>query len=844
MTGANRTATHSDASPGAAATRADLLALSPDDLATLTNRGTVKRAQKEVEAGEPRATIEEEPGGRVVVRWSDGIVCEFRAGGTIHDAKCSSNSPGISRHVVRSVLCYQRHHSRPSERDEATPSDVLHGETNRSESAQSGTPHRESAQHETTQHESTQHESTQHETAQHETTQTESAQNETAREKAEKDCAVGRATVKEETASGFVTATPSAGPVSPGNAPPAKIASATTARLQSWDPGQFTDEQLTACYGAAAVARARARFAQGVLVEVTRGAKPTARFLDEASIVRFLVPNDLRYASADCSESQWGLWVSLAVWSFRRLAAEETAGMLSLQLQSVEVPRDTLGQWQTLLQELCRDGFAGVAPTWCQRMTRLHGRLEADGLAWPAELAVELQQLVEQYQAHDARFDPDHVVAVIGESLARARAIARGSEAVPQLLVRGGKTDRASEIRSSRFIGIGLGAAFSRRNVTLSAFVQDVNSGHVGVIERVFANPAQGSGEAPRSLAMLAATTLARGVSLGAIGMSQLILQAGKRTANDRLIPPRGSSGLTVNPQTFQWEQLRPPLAVEGFAQLRARLRFLPPSYLRPRRATEGLFCVELAGCDGVAFDGARQQLEATLRDRDRETARLIHPYFDRAADGFQSLSRTLHEAGERLRFVCGHAKLDGLGLSIRPVAVVFDDQGRRTGVCPWFSRGSSAAGTAVSADSVAGTDSVAGSAHESESPAKFGATDDEAGECSETAMDTSSPSSTSLADEADGGGRVCTEFIAAWRETLGDLLVTGLLRAPRDSFGAVRRLADRSGRIGFVRVARALRELSLELDRRDRDLRWDAGRAAAMVAHHCLLAMVAVESC
>ncbi|HND52176.1 MAG TPA: hypothetical protein PLV92_07260, partial [Pirellulaceae bacterium] len=796
----------------------------PDDLATLTNRGTVKRAQKEVEAGEPRATIEEEPGGRVVVRWSDGIVCEFRAGGTIRDANCSSNSPGISRHVVRSVLFYQRHHSRPSERDEATPSDVLHGETKRSESAQSGTPHSEAAQLEAAQNEA--------------------AQNEAAREKAEKDSAAGRATVKEETASGVAAATPSAGPVSLGNAPPAKNASATTARLQSWDPGQFTDEQLTACYGAAAVARARARFAQGVLVEVTRGAKPTARFLDESSIVRFLVPNDLRYASADCSESQWGLWVSMAVWSFRRLAAEETAGMLSLQLQAVEVPRDTLDQWQTLLQELCRDGFAGVAPTWCQRMTRLHGRLEADGLAWPAELAGELQQIVEQYQAHDARFDPEHAVAVIGESLARTRAIARGSEAVPQLLVRGGKTDRASEIRGSRFIGVGLGAAISRRNVTLSAFVQDVNSGHVGVIERVFANPAQGSSEAPRSLVTLAATTIARGVSLGAIGMSQLILQAGKRTANDRLIPPRGSSGLTVNPQTFQWEQLRPPLAVEGLAQLRARLRFLPPSYLRPRRATEGLFCVELAGCDGVAFDGARQQLEATLRDRDGETARLIHPYFDRAADGFQSLSRTLHEAGERLRFVCGHAKLDGRGLSIRPVAVVFDDQGRRTGVCPWFSRGSPAADRAVAADSVASTDSVAGAAHESNSSAKLGASDDEAGECAEVAMDASPPSSTSLVDEIDGGDRVCAEFIAAWRETLGDLLVTGLVRAPRDSCDAVRRLADRSGRIGFVRVAHALQELSGELDRRDLELRWDAGRAAAMVAHHCLLATVAVESC
>src|SRR5262249_47732715 len=86
----------------------DLLALTPDDLATLTNRGTVKRAQKEIEAGEPTFEICEGEGGDILFRWSDGITCRFPAGRPVHDAVCSSGPAGISPHIIRSILAYQK----------------------------------------------------------------------------------------------------------------------------------------------------------------------------------------------------------------------------------------------------------------------------------------------------------------------------------------------------------------------------------------------------------------------------------------------------------------------------------------------------------------------------------------------------------------------------------------------------------------------------------------------------------------------------------------------------------------------------------------------------------------
>ena len=83
--------------------RTDLLALSPDDLAAITNRGAVKRAERELKAGTPAFEIADTPGGELVVKWSDGITCRFPPGKPLHDAVCSSGVAGISRHVVRSV---------------------------------------------------------------------------------------------------------------------------------------------------------------------------------------------------------------------------------------------------------------------------------------------------------------------------------------------------------------------------------------------------------------------------------------------------------------------------------------------------------------------------------------------------------------------------------------------------------------------------------------------------------------------------------------------------------------------------------------------------------------------
>src|SRR5215469_11201023 len=92
--------------------RTDLLALSLDDLAALTNRGTVKRAQREIDTNECSGDIAETPEGDVTVKWSDGVECRIAAGAVLSDGRCSCAAVGLCRHLIRTVLAYQQQAAR------------------------------------------------------------------------------------------------------------------------------------------------------------------------------------------------------------------------------------------------------------------------------------------------------------------------------------------------------------------------------------------------------------------------------------------------------------------------------------------------------------------------------------------------------------------------------------------------------------------------------------------------------------------------------------------------------------------------------------------------------------
>ncbi|NHO80677.1 hypothetical protein [Micromonospora sp. CMU55-4] len=100
-------------------TRDDLIALTPDVLAALSNRGLVKRATREVDAGE-RPVLTEDADGAVRAAYPDGVTVTLPVGGGLAAGICSCPAPGVCRHLLSVVLTYQRTHADAPAR-EATP---------------------------------------------------------------------------------------------------------------------------------------------------------------------------------------------------------------------------------------------------------------------------------------------------------------------------------------------------------------------------------------------------------------------------------------------------------------------------------------------------------------------------------------------------------------------------------------------------------------------------------------------------------------------------------------------------------------------------------------------------
>ena len=86
--------------------REDLLELTPQALTALANAGFVKRAQREVAAGQlPTLTIDDQ--GVVTAVFDDGVETRFPPGVGLHDAPCNCPASGMCRHRVTLVLAWQ-----------------------------------------------------------------------------------------------------------------------------------------------------------------------------------------------------------------------------------------------------------------------------------------------------------------------------------------------------------------------------------------------------------------------------------------------------------------------------------------------------------------------------------------------------------------------------------------------------------------------------------------------------------------------------------------------------------------------------------------------------------------
>jgi hypothetical protein len=103
--------------------RGDLLALTTDALAALANRGLVKRAVKDLDAGTaPTLSLED---GALRAVFPDGAEATLPAEGGLEAASCTCGAPGKCRHRIGAVLAYQREQEAPqADQPDQAPAEI------------------------------------------------------------------------------------------------------------------------------------------------------------------------------------------------------------------------------------------------------------------------------------------------------------------------------------------------------------------------------------------------------------------------------------------------------------------------------------------------------------------------------------------------------------------------------------------------------------------------------------------------------------------------------------------------------------------------------------------------
>ena len=87
--------------------RTDLLTLTTEDLTLLSNRGLVKRAQRELAAGQLTYQLTQTADAGLRFDWSDGVTCYLPEAEVLCDRHCTCTALSICRHLIRSILAYQ-----------------------------------------------------------------------------------------------------------------------------------------------------------------------------------------------------------------------------------------------------------------------------------------------------------------------------------------------------------------------------------------------------------------------------------------------------------------------------------------------------------------------------------------------------------------------------------------------------------------------------------------------------------------------------------------------------------------------------------------------------------------
>ncbi|MEV0407034.1 hypothetical protein [Actinoallomurus sp. NPDC050550] len=645
--------------------RADLLALTPDALAALANRGLVKRATKELDAGNAPA-VDVAPDGAVHGRFPDGAEALLPDGGGLEGASCTCAATGVCRHRIGLILAYQRQAAEGGRAADAES-------TAFGEAAPAGTAPGKGA------------------ISGGERNVPDPAAGETdaagarvveAGESTEPAAPVGGAgaagppaqmanhgaepaladSADPVRAAGPADSTGAAGPPMNAGRPP----------WSPWSPGAFDDEALARALGQRALTAARRTHRAGYSARIRRPtpADPVAAVELPTCTVRFLVPGELGYVHTDAAAGLRGEVITLAAWAFR--AADERG----LRGEDVRVDvggrpgggpgRSGLEAVVGLVDEVLLEGAVHAGPLQPAALRRASRELTTRDLHWPASALDDLTEQLAAYQDRAARYAPETLAWLLAEVHARHRA-SRHPGGLPRAQVLGTDESAETPLRQVRLTALGCRVGGTEDERTADVFLAHAQSGVVLVLKRRW-EVAEGQALTGGDLA----SRRILGSTLRSLAAANVVSENASRSAGRvvRLAAGRVSR-TTVTPVGAAWTDLPGSVLVRDLRVLDREVAALPPALIRPRVEAELIRVVEAVAVHEVGYDPGGQRLEAVIADANGATAVVSAVYSPYRPGALDSLAEVLKEQATGPLLLSGAVRRTGGSLVLDPIAVM-----------------------------------------------------------------------------------------------------------------------------------------------------------------------------
>ncbi|TYB69164.1 hypothetical protein FXF51_07950 [Nonomuraea sp. PA05] len=623
--------------------RTDLLGLTTDSLAALTNRGLVKRAGKEAV---PELRTDED--GTVHGDFPGGPATSLPTGG-LDVASCTCGAIGVCRHVIAVILAYQRL-SPEADADAGTAQEAASGAakgtaTGTEEAASIAVPRgvRGAAS------------GAAPETAQGAPPRAASGAAPGVASGAAPGVASGAAPgvasgAAPGVASGAVRGVASG--AAPGTVPGAVpgVASGSAPAAALWSPGQVTDEQLTARIGTRLMAAARRAERAGYTARIRRPtpADPVPQVELATATVRFLIPGDLGFVHTDSVAGSRDDVIALAVWAFRtadELHPDAPDVRVDVGGGAEEGAGSGLERALGLAGTVLREGAAHLGHGLDATIADVQRHLDGAGLRWPLLAVGDLAEQLAAYRDRAAHYRPEQLASHLAELHARHRAVTR-PDATLRSSVLGTAEAAETPLRRARLEGLGCRVRGLGGQRFAEVYLAHADNAMVLVLRRRWDGDDDGAVLARRRIATS---------TLGALATGNLVTESAVRSASRtvRLATGRVAKS-TVSPSRGDWGELPAPLVVTDYAALGRELDALPLRPVRPRVEAELVRVLAIAQVEAIWYAPGDQRLDAVITDSAGNPA-VVRAVHSTAAPGrLDALAAVLAGEEGEPRFVSG----------------------------------------------------------------------------------------------------------------------------------------------------------------------------------------------